>query len=573
MSKYCFTVLRNRIANPTSQGRKHIVPFSPDCLNSKTITGETKISYENLLRFLFTLPVETKVTCHTAPNSKRSDLESFTAELPDGQSIYIKLYVAEEPKTASLVFISLPGKPIVETYLQRNAKPSGDLVFIFKSRIMDPQKQVLDFLHRPETLPISHPFRVLSKKLYPEIIDFDLLFTILGFSFSKSGIIHKLSPSEQFNHAYLESLNGITFINFTQSTDFPETFEGNRIHSLIHIDFRIGSIIEQSNYIELDATFDYFKPYIVSVPLGIISNESFPLGFSMGPTENKILYSQFYECVKQYNLDIFQKMVSLALLSDMGSALKSLAKEYNIINHFYCYHHIIKSFGASTNLGKLVDTLLFKSYNKDEFLTFWREKEAIIYETLLSSNENHQKRFFKLFNCQFDEDQHRITEGWLDKQSMFERSFYSVATCSNHIESIHSKMNAKLKQNKKFFKRFDGLIQYFDDKIQKSQQRPNLKKIITEKIRAKDSFTEFEKRLYNYTGETEGVVFNDIPKFSIVRSEFSGATKFIPQEADDSWNFNENQSEDSKKSSSLEEMKNAKKKEITGMIQELKKRD
>ena len=27
----------------------------------------------------------------------------------------------------------------------------------------------------------------------------------------------------------------------------------------------------------------------------------------------------------------------------------------------------------------------------------------------------------------------------------------------------------KLKQNKKFFKRFDGLIQYFDDKIQKSK--------------------------------------------------------------------------------------------------------
>jgi hypothetical protein len=45
------------------------------------------------------------------------------------------------------------------------------------------------------------------------------------------------------------------------------------------------SVLEQCQYVELDATFKALNPYVLCVPMAIIANESFPLGFVMGPTE------------------------------------------------------------------------------------------------------------------------------------------------------------------------------------------------------------------------------------------------------------------------------------------------
>jgi hypothetical protein len=48
------------------------------------------------------------------------------------------------------------------------------------------------------------------------------------------------------------------------------------------------------SYLELDTRFRAIRPYVYSVPLGLVANESFPLAIVAGLAESIELYQMFF---------------------------------------------------------------------------------------------------------------------------------------------------------------------------------------------------------------------------------------------------------------------------------------
>ena len=62
------------------------------------------------------------------------------------------------------------------------------------------------------------------------------------------------------------------------------------------------SVINGSSIFEFDASFKAVSLYVYSIPLVIINNESFPIGFTIGASENSILYQTFWDYLKESNI-------------------------------------------------------------------------------------------------------------------------------------------------------------------------------------------------------------------------------------------------------------------------------
>ena len=66
------------------------------------------------------------------------------------------------------------------------------------------------------------------------------------------------------------------------------------IHSIVYMDDRYLQFLQAADVIELDASFTVCDPYVYYIPTVIIQNESFPIGFTICPSEKCQLYSEFY---------------------------------------------------------------------------------------------------------------------------------------------------------------------------------------------------------------------------------------------------------------------------------------
>ena len=160
------------------------------------------------------------------------------------------------------------------------------------------------------------------------------------------------------------------------------------IHSFTYLVDEFRDIISRAQCIEIDASFYVMHPHVFTIPLAIVANESIPLGLSVGPTESSLLFEQFYTFIKSVDDDAYEKLKVIPVLSDEGSAIEKFCND-NKIRQFLCYTHLIRKFGANTQLGGIVKGLLFQK-SPEDFKRAWQILKPQIVE-LLTNNQKHIK--------------------------------------------------------------------------------------------------------------------------------------------------------------------------------------
>jgi hypothetical protein len=298
-------------------------------------------------------------------------------------------------------------------------------------------------------LPLHHPFRVFGKKILAQHSD---IISPSEKTFLKANALSEgaqfLANLRETHTADLEALLSATPGHFsilysTLLADAPLMFQGKPIIQLTYIFPFALSILETSQYIQIDASFDALSPYIFTIPLAILHNESLPLGIQISPTETAEHYSAFFGklCEISHNPDMFS---GTAFLSDQGKGLKRFVQMVDGI-HFFCYRHILENIGASSLTVIIVRRHLFTSC-LDEFKSEYQQAIADLHSLwtrgLLTQKQIHQIE--KLFLWHFDGETFTVNEADLTfPQALWVRQALGVTTCSNHEERINRTCNSR----------------------------------------------------------------------------------------------------------------------------------
>lgn len=228
------------------------------------------------------------------------------------------------------------------------------------------------------------------------------------------------------------------------------SFNDKPVQQMVSIFPYAKSVIQNATCMMLDGTFLCCKPYTAAIGLVIIDNISIPIFLSIGPSESFLLFERAYKCLEDFGIDK-AKLHGLPVISDDGKALKKFISHYGIINHCFCHRHIIENFGPKSKFGSLICFLL-KQGNE---MKFDNNLEYILnvfnnnYKTGFITKQQ-RTAFKELFCPQFINGTYIIDRESLNKIhktiSLFGRP--GIPSTTNHIESIHSKCNKKIKEGK-----------------------------------------------------------------------------------------------------------------------------
>lgn len=214
------------------------------------------------------------------------------------------------------------------------------------------------------------------------------------------------------------------------------TKENGSEHAIQFLNFLFPwsiSACKHIRYLEIDCSF-CLKPYVFSILMGIIDNESVPLSFTIGPSEKAEIYQIAFDELKNHGANL----INIPILSDMGTAIEKFCNENNLKLHFYCWRHIIESFGAKTFVSLIVRWIL-KCNTYDEFETSLIE--AFLDLIILKVDDTTISKFSRFVGFDYDIEKNVISKNTnfdnIKKWAIWERFAYSVSTCSNHIESMH----------------------------------------------------------------------------------------------------------------------------------------
>ena len=487
-----FIIPSNRINSTNIHEKVFITRLNPRMIKKeeKSIISneDALISLSDFLDFLFQLPLNTTLLTQN----------SFL--LPDGNIIHFK----SDDEIISNIMMNIViktdsnqmGKSPYYDIIERNNKSR---VLILKRRVTPPFNYIQQSL-----LPKNHPFRKLGKIILCNMDNWDI--SPAEYEFLKDNCVSpqtrtKIEGTHRITDNFFKGLPGYSKIQTIDDEKFPMKIffkdGAKNVHSIIYIDAAYKEAIKKANFFELDASFKLFRPYCFCIVVVVIDNESFPIGFIIGPSEKKELYSEFTSFLGVIDRTSLSDLFTKPLLSDEGSALKSFAKDNNL-KHFYCFRHLIEKFGSKSTIGKLVATLLFQQ-NEVDFLKCWNDNFEIIDDYFSKQSENkHNKvnQFKELFNySEIDHQPH------FDEQSIWSRALMRVSTTSNHIESIHHQLNSRIKNSRAYIKRLIILISYIHERQENCAKRPNLMRAIKSVSRSRESecldTTYYLKALYN----------------------------------------------------------------------------
>lgn len=279
----------------------------------------------------------------------------------------------------------------------------------------------------------------------------------------------------------LTSAKGVVSVNYTRATEQQFRKElGRSLHRFCWMPpetkdvFRIlqdlvwkapwaDSACQACDYLELDASFYCFRPYVFCIPHAVIHNTALPVGLSIGPGETKGLYERFFQLLTpQTNAAISpQDGEKKFCLSDEGSALQSFCGTR--FKHVLCHHHVLRGFGSSPIA--VVINLLLTAATQEEF----DERVQLANETI-DELLKHVKiadgvfdKYKKIAGCERDErgNWRKIDSGYQKQVLLFWRGV--VARCSNHSESIHRVCKVKAQSYGKhfgFIRTLHGIMNY-----------------------------------------------------------------------------------------------------------------
>ena len=537
---YCFEVTSRYRGQPFKEA-KYLRPFHEDLLQDSEKTKDIYyFTIEDLINFLFRFPPNST----TNSLSKSKSYQKFTATIS----------LNNETDDKFNLFIH----PDIEI-LQQNSKlniPAFSIVFVTYNKSIDPslfqrhtfkKKDVyvccMDGFYTNETksddIPKKHPFRKICKKLKKlglvesNSSQFFIEEKTISQSWKKALKLKEIETIDK--PGFWEGYNGFLQVFTTDNENAKINFLDKKLHSLIFVNSKFSELINESNFIEIDASFDALDPFVYCIPLAIIHNESFPLGVSVGPTENSMLYTQFFELIQKIDNETFKILKEKPFLADEGAAIAKACNDLGFEFLFKCYRHLIEKFGSSSVLGILVRKLLFFK-DQELFEKYWNYYKNSIIDILQKSSIHHIKKFEEIFGCSFDPKTETLTEPNFNFQSIWRRMEDGISTCSNHSESCHSVLNRQTKSLKNFHKKFKTLLEFLVNRELNALKRPNLKNALKkfndffEKFSStanidemdcsscqKNSFIQYTKSLFRdfpCFHELSEFKFNEFPHFN-----------------------------------------------------------
>ena len=265
-------------------------------------------------------------------------------------------------------------------------------------------------------------------------------------------------------------------------------FEGNPIKALVWIPSVAFELLHLSNCIELDTSFFATKPNVFSVPMLIYCNTGIPLGLIVGPTESSEFYTLFYKAFEEINSDLFEELKSKCILSDQHTSFEALQKKYNF-ELFFCYVHIIRSFGASSAISILVREILFCKTQEEFESIYLRIIKTFKYLLEIGGSAViHKEKFQKIFG--FDENGNPVNRSTM-MEPFFIRIQKGVPSSTNHIERFHRYCNESVKGLKNIYRKLGRVLNCITKQISRANENilrklkdyiSNLKKFAYEKI-------------------------------------------------------------------------------------------
>jgi len=267
---------------------------------------------------------------------------------------------------------------------------------------------------------------------------------------------------------YVRLTNNNPFLDYSFS---PNTqFNGCYLNSLCFVAPWARSIIEWGKIIELDTSFKATYPYCYHIPVIIKHNVSIPLGFILNVKENEDIYQIMFDCLKKSCGEAHCE--NFVVLSDGHKAIETFC-EKNDFQQFLCYRHFIESFGSNSYIGRVVSHLLYciseESFQQELSYSISEIQE---YLSRYPIEEIHLQRFgsytgYKIGKNSIQPKNPEI----LKKLAMWMRS--GIPTCTNHVESYHSKINQKLKCNTNFVTGILTILEYINNKFEKTKESVN----------------------------------------------------------------------------------------------------
>jgi hypothetical protein len=181
----------------------------------------------------------------------------------------------------------------------------------------------------------------------------------------------------------------------------------------------------------------------------VTANVGTPLGIVVGQSETAEIYGMFAQVLFEQGTPR-DGFTGLPLLSDEGSALASYARSRGQ-KQFFCYRHIIESLGAGTFVALLARRLMFTKTRPqfDKLIPQTMSDFALGVRLQIISAAGAQK-FAKVFGLHWPSghgpDPDPTVVPFLDEtfaaQALWgERGRLGVATCTNHVEGLHGRLN------------------------------------------------------------------------------------------------------------------------------------
>lgn len=239
-------------------------------------------------------------------------------------------------------------------------------------------------------------------------------------------------------------------------------YEDELIKAFVWIPKCSMQALKLGNCIELDTSFKAVDPQVYVVPQLIYRNSGLPLALIVGPTECSQLYALFYRSIQaidqieQMNGELYEELLAKCILSDQHSSFTKLQREYSI-QLFYCYVHIIRSFGAHSAISILVREILFFKSQIDFDDNIFRIIKT--FKKMLKMGGSAQKHYDKFVSILGYDENGKACPRDPRMEPLFIRMQKGVPTSTNHAERFHHYVNESLRNVKNQYKKLGVLTQ------------------------------------------------------------------------------------------------------------------
>jgi hypothetical protein len=221
-------------------------------------------------------------------------------------------------------------------------------------------------------------------------------------------------------------------------------------------------VIGMAQYYELDCSFEGLAPYVYSIPMAVRANRGIPLGIVIAPTERQDVFRMLSKLLIEQGM-ASQRLTNLPVLTDEGSALSAYARADHS-PQYLCYRHLLESLGSGTFVALLARRLLFTKTRVqfDNLIDQTLSDYAIGCRMSLITDQGKTK-FCRLFGIgEIGETGLPALDATVfEKQALWgERgTVFGVATCTNHIEGLHGRINQATRTQRNLVNRIATIVE------------------------------------------------------------------------------------------------------------------